>query len=115
MPDFTFEKLPEAVSQIYTKLENIERLLILNSSETQAKIDRWLDLNELVDYDPEKRSKSTFYGYISDRKIPFHKRGKKVLFLKSEIDEWLRAGRKLTISEIEDETMKTIKIGRAKK
>jgi len=63
--------------------------------------DQWFDLNELVKYDPEKRTKPTFYGYIHKGIIPYHKRGKKLIFLKSEIDNWLRQGRKKTNAEIE--------------
>jgi excisionase family DNA binding protein len=65
--------------------------------------DKWLDLNKLVEYDPEKRSKPTFYGYIHNNTIPYHKRGKKLIFLKSEIDEWLKSGRVKTNAEIEAE------------
>ena len=69
----------------------------------QTESDRWLDLNELIAYDPEKRSKPTFYGYVHEKSVPFHKRGKKITFLKSEIDIWLKSGRKQTKSEIEAE------------
>ena len=70
---------------------------------TQEPSERWFDLNELVNYDPEKRTKPTFYGYISNSTIPYHKRGKKLIFLKSEIDNWLKEGRKRTLIEIESE------------
>ena len=103
MTEITFEKLPEAVSQIDKRLENIERLLLEKSNNNQPLPDCWFDLNELVTYDPEKRSKPTFYGYVHERAIPFHKRGKKITFLKSEIDAWLKQGRKQTNSEVETE------------
>ncbi len=67
----------------------------------QPNPDRWFDLNELVDYDPEKRSKPTFYNYVHKGTIPYHKRKKKLIFLKSEIDEWLKSGRVKTNAEIE--------------
>lgn len=98
MLEITFEKLPEAVNQLFYKLENIERLLLAKSNNNQP-IDIWFDLNELVAYDPEKRTKPTFYGYIHDKTIPFHKRGKKITFLKSEIEIWLKQGRKKTFAE----------------
>ncbi|MFC2080372.1 helix-turn-helix domain-containing protein, partial [Bacteroidota bacterium] len=63
----------------------------------------------------EKRSKATFYGYIHNRSIPFHKRSKKLVFLKSEIDDWLKAGRRKTRSEIESEAGQNLNIRRAAK
>ena len=99
MNEITFERLPEAVNQLDKRLENIERLLLAKSNNNQPLPDCWLDLNDLVEYDPEKRSKATFYGYVHERAIPFHKRGKKITFLKSEIDLWLKQGRKKTYAE----------------
>lgn len=103
MTELTFNELPQAVTQLYNKLENIERLLLEKSTTSQSKSDVWLDLSELVQYDPEKRTKPTFYGYIHRREIPFHKRGKKIIFLKSEIDNWLMQGRKKTLAETDKE------------
>jgi hypothetical protein len=99
MENLTFNELPKAVTLLYDKVNNIERLLLEKCIEPRLSEDRWFDLNELVEYDPEKRTKPTFYGYVGDESIPFHKRGKKLIFLKSEIDAWLRAGRRRTFSE----------------
>ncbi|WP_347923361.1 helix-turn-helix domain-containing protein [Pontimicrobium sp. SW4] len=87
------------------RLENIENLLLdikhgSNNSNAVIHSDQWLDLNQLINYDPEKRSKSTFYGYVHNQTIPYHKNGKKLLFLKAEIDEWLKSGRRKTTSEL---------------
>ena len=115
MTDITFDSLPNAVTQIFTKLENIERLLDKLSDDPQQESDHWLDLNDLVQYDPEKRSKQTFYGYVHKRTIPFHKSEKKIIFLKSEIDDWLKQGRRKTRAEIEAEAGQNLKIRRAVK
>ncbi len=99
MTELTYNDLPQAVTQLYNKLENIERLLLEKSTTALPQPESWFDLNELVKYDPEKRTKPTFYGYIHRREIPFHKRLKKVVFLKSEIDSWLMQGKKKTFAE----------------
>ena len=78
-------------------------------NEQPINQDCWLNLDQLVEYDPEKRTKATFYGYIHRRSIPFHKRGKRLTFLQSEINEWLKQGRKLTISEIAENASLNIK------
>lgn len=72
-------------------------------TEKAAAQDCWFDLNELCQYHPDKPSKPTVYGWVNAGAIPVHKGGKKLRFLKSEIDAWLRQGRKKTISELNTE------------
>jgi excisionase family DNA binding protein len=52
--------------------------------------DKWMDLNELCNYLPDRPSKPTVYGWVNQKNIPVHKGGKKLRFLKSEIDIWLK-------------------------
>ncbi|CAN5661141.1 helix-turn-helix domain-containing protein [soil metagenome] len=99
MEPITFDQLPKAVSGIYQKLESIERLLQLQN-DPQQLADRWFDLSELCSYLPDKPAKATVYAYVSANTIPVHKSGKKLRFLKSEIDSWLLEGRKKTLAEI---------------
>jgi len=93
------------------QLFDIKRIVIdLHKSKKDIPAtDQWFDLNELVTYDPEKRTKATFYGYVHHNEIPYHKRGKKLTFLKSEIDEWLKKGRKKTIDELNEDVSISLK------
>ena len=103
----TFEKLPEAVADLREQISEIKTIL----EQTRSPIkDNWMDLNELIEYDPEKRSKPTFYGYTRDAEsgFPFHKRGKRILVLKSEFDEWLRNGKIKSKSDLLDEVDDTL-------
>lgn len=83
---------------IEARLSNIETLLLdlKHSRNVQGQqpteADRWFDLNELCIYHPDKPSKPTVYGWVSAGTIPVHKGGKKLRFLKSEIDNWLKQG-----------------------
>ena len=97
----TYDSLPGAVSKIIYKLELLERL-ILNYSQPESDV--WFDINELCKYHPSKPAKVTVYTWVRERRIPFHKNGKKLTFLKSEIDSWLKQGRQKTVSEIEIES-----------
>ena len=47
-------------------------------------------------------AKPTIYGLVSNRKIPFFKQGKKLRFRKTELIEWIEAGRKKTVSQLKD-------------
>lgn len=94
----TFEQLPCAVSRLFHELKEIKELLACKSDS--ITVDRWLNLQELCAYLPEKPAKSTVYTWVSNGSIPYHKKGKKLFFLLSEIEDWLKAGRKKTHSEI---------------
>jgi excisionase family DNA binding protein len=71
--------------------------------------DRWFDLNELCNYHPDKPSKPTVYGWVNAGLIPVHKGGKKLRFLKSEIDDWLKQGKRKSLAETEAEAELYIK------
>ena len=78
-------------------------------NEQPTETDRWFDLNELCIYHPDKPSKSTVYGWVKSGFIPVHKGGKKLRFLKSEIDAWLNQGRKKTHAELQEESIQFLK------
>lgn len=92
---------------IDARLSNIETLLldIKHKPQHEETIDtnRWFDINELCDYHPDKPTKATIYGWVHESVIPYHKTGKKLRFLKSEIDEWLKQGKRKTRVEIANE------------
>jgi excisionase family DNA binding protein len=80
---------------------------VINEQPTDT--DRWFDLNELCIYHPDKPSKPTVYGWVNAGTIPVHKSGKKLRFLKSEIDAYLKQGRKKTLAEIASEADQYLK------
>jgi hypothetical protein len=94
-------------------IDNLQTLIIdcvnfcLTSNKQEQTLsessEEWLDLNGLLKYDPERRSKPTWYSKISRNEVPHYKRGKKLYFLKSEIDEWLKQGKCKSNAEIEQE------------
>ncbi len=84
----TFNEIPEAVSYLIEKINNLEEL-IRTSANTQPDENTWFNLEELCDYLPDRPAKQTVYGWVFQKKIPYHKKGKKLQFLKCEIDEWL--------------------------
>ena len=99
----TLETLPKAFAHLTNEVSEIKRLLLSKSNEQPTEADRWLDLNELCLYIPDKPSKATVYGWVNARTIPVHKGGKKLRFLQSEVDNWMKQGRKKTLAEIANE------------
>jgi predicted DNA-binding transcriptional regulator AlpA len=93
---------------IENRLSNIESLLInLNqqpATPTQPDPDRWMNLQELCEYLPDHPKPQTVYSWVSNKVIPVNKGSKHLRFLKSEIDLWLKSGRRKTFAEMQAET-----------
>jgi hypothetical protein len=66
--------------------------------------DQWFDLQGLIEYLPSKPKPQTIYDWVHKKIIPHHKSPdtKMLTFLKSEIDDWLKTGRRKTQSENEE-------------
>jgi excisionase family DNA binding protein len=103
MENLTLETLPKAFTHLTNEVSEIKRLLLQKSNEQPTETDRWFDLNDLINYHPDKPTKPTVYGWVNAGIIPVHKGGKKLRFLKSEIDNWLKQGRKKTNAELSNE------------
>jgi excisionase family DNA binding protein len=105
----TLETLPKAFTHLTNEVSEIKRLLLEKSNEQPTDPDRWFDLNEFCIYHPDKPSKPTVYGWVHSGLIPVHKGGKKLRFLKSEIDNWIKQGRKKTLAETASEAESYLK------
>lgn len=99
LQQITLETLPKAFMHLLEEVKELKTLLIQKNQESQPIINQWFDLNELCNYHPDKPKPATVYGWVFAGKIPVNKGGKKLRFLKSEIDEWLKQGRKMTLAE----------------
>jgi len=108
MTDFTFEQLPKAVSQLYEKLNNIERLLTEKGNIHHSESDQLLTIKEAAQV--LHLSVPTIYGYVSRNEIPFSKKGKRLYFSKSELIEWIKKGRKKTLAELEASVSESLRI-----
>ncbi|MDP1621681.1 MAG: helix-turn-helix domain-containing protein [Bacteroidales bacterium] len=97
----TFDKLPQAVNQIYDKLENIERLLLSISNDSQPEPDSLLTIKQAAEI--LHLSVPTIYGLVQRSEVPVCKRGKRLYFSKQELTTWIMAGRKKTAAEINEE------------
>jgi excisionase family DNA binding protein len=86
--EITFNDVPQALAHLIDKAEKIETLL--TQPKPLKELDQWLDIAELCNYLPDRPVRQTVYQWVNKSMIPAHKRGKKLLFLKSEIDNWLQ-------------------------
>ena len=108
--NITFEDLPKAMSWMMDKLNELDSKIDgLNTQSPSIPTEQWMNLKELCDYIPSHPAEQTVYGWTSCHQIPFHKRGKRIMFLKSEIDAWLRDGKVKSEKDLEDEAARFIK------
>ena len=105
----TLESMPKAMAYLIAKVEALEKALLEKSEAPAAPVDRWLNIDELKAYLPDHPAKATIYGWVSKREIPYHKGGKKLRFLQSDIDKWLSNGKRRSGSELRNEADKYCK------
>ncbi len=85
----TFNDLPQAVAEINRKLDI---LLADRTAQTDSE-NSYMTMEQLREYLPDSPARQTVYQWISHRKIPFEKYGKRLYFRKLRIDDWIENGR----------------------
>ena len=107
--NLTFEQFTSLIFKIEDKVNNIERILLLknNYSLPPPPIEKeFLDMDEAASL--LHISKSTLFGKTSRNEIKYFKRGKKNLFRKSDLMEYLNNGKVDTINETEEKINQSI-------
>lgn len=91
----TFEMLPTLMLNLIednkvlsAKLDAINRKLSASMGNNRDENER-MDVTEAQKYIPSHPAVQTIYGWTSNNMIPYHKVGKRIYFLKSELDAWL--------------------------
>ena len=97
--EITFENLPKAVTNLTNEVSEIKRLLLEKSTESQSEPEHLLTIKQAAEI--LNLSVPTLYGYVHRAEIPVCKRGKRLYFSKQELTDWVKAGRKKTVAEIE--------------
>jgi len=104
----SFDSIPQVLSNIVEKLEALDRKVDNLHISKPDDPDAWLSLKDLCAYLPNHPAEQTVYGWTSTRFIPFHKKGKNIVFRKSEIDEWLVGCKKRSIKDFEREAQEYV-------
>ena len=85
----TFNDIPQLMVDVLAKLKELDEKMDRLAPSVKADEPQWFNVSALIDYLPNHPAEQTIYGWTCAKKIPFHKRGKSILFNKAEIDEWL--------------------------
>lgn len=102
MVKVSFDTLPDAITYLIEKVEKLETLLEKhNQAPVPEPASKWMDVKELQAYLPDHPAAPTIYGWIRNGLIPYYKKGKKLSFKRSEIEEWMNSARQQTEAEME--------------
>lgn len=105
----TFNDIPQLMVDVLAKLKELDEKMDRLAPSVKADEPQWFNVSALIDYLPHHPAEQTIYGWTSAKKIPFHKRGKSILFNKAEIDEWLNdSTHHKSVQELERDAMSYI-------
>ena len=82
VPDAIFDE--NSAENIYALNRKISASVGNNKDDNQR-----MDVTEAQKYIPGHPAVQTIYGWTSNNMIPYHKVGKRIYFVKSELDAWL--------------------------
>lgn len=82
------------IKELYNRLGRIERILEDNRYNEAI----FLNIDETSEF--IKMKKSSIYQLVYQRKIPFYKRGKILLFKKSELVRWIEEKKMDTLENL---------------
>ncbi len=105
--EITFENLPQAVTQLTNEVSEIKRLLLERSGEPQPEADELLTIEQAAEF--LKLSKATLYTKVHKAEIPVCKRSHRLYFSRQDLMEYIKAGRKKTVTEIAAEAKDYVK------
>jgi len=105
-----FQILLDRLDQIEQRVIELQRLV---EKKAATPPDELMTIQQVADY--LKLTVNTLYGYTSKNKIPHIKKGKRIYFLKKDIDAWLLQSRRKTNEEIQNEVQEYLVSSRRRK
>ena len=98
----TFDQLPQSVAMLRKEVSELKQLLLQKTDQQSTNPpEQFLTVREAADF--LNLSVPTIYSKVSKGELPVMKRGKKLHFSNSELMQYLKEGRKRTLSEMESE------------
>lgn len=95
----TFDQIPLMMANLLkdnkilaNKIDILYRIIDMPVPKEKDDANERMDITAAQKYIPSHPATQTIYGWTSNGQIPFHKIGKRIYFVKSELDEWLSHG-----------------------
>jgi excisionase family DNA binding protein len=92
----TLETLPKHFAQLASEVTAIKAMLEAKATPPAVEQATWFNIQQLCEYIPDQPARQTVYAWVQHGLIPVHKGGKKLRFLKSEIDDYLKKSKRLS-------------------
>lgn len=99
MTTITFDELPQAVTELNRKVDELYD--IITSKQSKDSADQFLSVKETAKF--LNLSVPTIYSKVSRRELPYIKRGKRLYFSMKDLETYLKEGRIKTVDELEAE------------
>lgn len=100
MEKLTFDKVPQAIETILVKLEQIENILALKKQQ-EDQYNEIMDVKEAARF--LKLAPATVYTKVSRSELPAFKSGKRLLFNKSKLLEYMQLNKKMSAYQLKKE------------
>lgn len=99
--NLSYNDMPQAIEYLISQVSILSKTVqgLLESRNIPEK-ETWMTVDDVAKYLPDNPSVQTIYSWVGQKLIPYNKIGKRLYFLKSEIDAWLKNGRRKTAAEI---------------
>lgn len=106
MENITFDQMPKALVQLSEKVGLIEQMLNQFFQGTKKPENEFLNVEETAKY--LGLATATIYDMAHKKSIPYCKKGKKLYFVQSELNQWILSSRRKTNEEINQEALLTL-------
>jgi excisionase family DNA binding protein len=110
MTQLTHNDIPQVLAELQASNRTILDLLQRANLRPNSDDDGLITIDQAASH--LNLSKATLYGYVSRSEIPHMKRSKRLYFTKSDLNNWIKASRKRTLTEIKNDVQLTKKIGK---
>ncbi|TXN36080.1 helix-turn-helix domain-containing protein [Flagellimonas hymeniacidonis] len=98
----TLEMLPLLVQKLNGDISELKELIVQQHPLNKGSLPKYFGAKECCKL--LNITLPTLYLYTSQRKIPHSKQGKRLIFDKDEILDWVKSGRVRTATEIQNKT-----------
>lgn len=106
----TFDMIPMLMANLLednkiltAKIDALTKKINTSMPANKKEDSERMDVTETQKYIPGHPAIQTIYGWTSNGLIPYHKIGKRIYFIKSELDEWLSHGQHKSGSDLQKE------------
>ena len=113
----TFDMIPMLMANLLednkilsAKIDALNKKINMSlPANKQGDANESMDVTEAQKYIPGHPAVQTIYGWTSNGQIPYHKIGKRIYFVKSELDEWLSHGQHKSDDDLRKEAEEYVK------